>query len=72
MLKYGKAQASLLSLWGYGDWEKELQVLDKLDVCALNEQDLSMQEKDEIRAVQCHVGIEVDDDELDDDELDDE
>ena len=65
VLKYGKAQASLLSLWGYGDWE-ELQVLDKLDVCALNEQELSMQEKDEIRAVQCHVGIEVDDDELDD------
>ena len=59
VLKHGKAQASLLSLWGHGDWEK---VLDKLDVHALNE--LSMQEKDEIRAVQCHVGIEVDDDEF--------
>ena len=64
--KYCKAQASLLVLQGHGDWEKELQVLDKLDVHALNERELSMQEKDEIRAVRRCVGIEVDDDEVDD------
>ena len=44
-------------------------MLDKLDVWALNKQELSMQEKDEIRAVQCGVGIvgiEVEEDDVDD------
>jgi len=40
-----------LALQGHGEWEEDLQVLNKSDVQALNEQELSMQEKDEIRAV---------------------
>ena len=41
-------------------------MLDKLDVQALNEQELSMQEKDEIRVVWRPVGIEVEEDDVDD------
>ena len=32
----------------------------------LNEQQLTMKEKDEIRAVQCHVGIEDNDEDVED------
>jgi len=38
---------------------EDLQVLNKSDVQALNEQELSMQEKDEIRAVWHQAGTEM-------------
>lgn len=38
-------------LRGGGDWELKLQVLEKSDVRALNERELTQQEKDEVAAV---------------------
>ena len=64
--KYRRVWATLLALWGHGDWEEELQVLDQSDVQVLNERQLTMKEKDEIRAVQRHVGIEDNDEDVED------
>ena len=68
-MRYQRAWEASLDLQGHGDWEEELQVLDKSNVRALNEWELTMKEKNEIRVVQCHVGIEVSDDEVDDESV---
>ena len=39
--RYCSAQADLLNLWGHGDWEEELQVLNMSDVRVLIEQELT-------------------------------
>lgn len=41
-------------------------MLDQSDVRALNERELSAQEKDDIRAIRRQVGIEVEEDDVDD------
>lgn len=64
--KYRRARAALLALRGPGDWEDGLRVLDQSDVRALNERELSAQEKDDIRAIRRQVGIEVEEDDVDD------
>lgn len=60
--QYRKARAALLALRGHGDWEQELRVLDQSDVRALNERELSTQEKDQIRAIRRRVGIVIEED----------
>jgi hypothetical protein len=51
----------LLALRGKGEWEQVLQVLERSDVRALNERQMTQQEKDDIEQVRLRVGVNVDD-----------
>ena len=48
-------------LHGPGDWEDKLKVLEKSDVCALNERELNQDEQDEQYQLCQQLGIVVDD-----------
>lgn len=61
--KYKRARSALLKLRGKGTWEDTLQVLEQSDVRALNERELTAQEKEDIRRVRERGGVVV---ELDD------
>jgi hypothetical protein len=55
-LQYNRARAALLALRGRGDWEKVLQVLERSDVRALNERQMTEKEKDDILRVRMRGG----------------
>lgn len=55
--QYRRARDALKSLRGGGDWELELQVLNNQDVRALNERELTQQEKNEANAVHVANGV---------------
>jgi len=59
-LQYRRARYALLKLRGKGAWEDSLKVLEQLDVRALNEREMTAQEKEDIRHVQARVGVVVD------------
>jgi hypothetical protein len=63
-LRYRRARWALLNLRGKGAWEDTLQVLEHSDVRALNERELTAQEKEDIRRVREKAGIIVDGDEV--------
>lgn len=46
-------------LWGPGDWEQVLQVLEKSDVQALNERELNAQEVFEEQQLRARLGTTV-------------
>jgi len=50
-LQYQHSRNALLRLRGHGSWEEKLQVLKQSDVRALNEQEMTAQEKEDIRQV---------------------
>jgi hypothetical protein len=50
-VEYCRAHAALLVLRGKGEWEQVLQVLEKLDVRALNEREMTEQEKLDVQRV---------------------
>lgn len=54
--QYRRARAALFVLRGGGDWEDMLQVLEPSDVRALNERELTQQEKDDIIRVRTRGG----------------
>lgn len=58
-LQYRRARRAVLDLRGHGEWERTLQVLNRLDVRALNERELTQQEKDDIRRVRVRGGGDV-------------
>lgn len=68
-LQYCRARWALIVLRGAGDWEVALPVLNPGDVRALNERQLTEQEKDDERRVRAkrgaHVGTTDDDEEED-------
>ena len=47
-------------LHGAGDWEDKLKVLEKSDICALNERELNWEEQDEQHQLCQQLGIVVD------------
>jgi hypothetical protein len=55
-LQYSRARAALLVLRGKGEWEQVLQVLHRSDVRALNERQMTEQEKDDIRHIRMRGG----------------
>ena len=44
-----------------GEWEQVLQVLERSDVRALNERQMTKQEKDDIERVRLRAGVNADD-----------
>lgn len=68
-LEYCRAREALKSLRGAGSWEAKLKVLEKGDVRALNERELTAQEKDEVRKVRRRGGVVVDEDALEDERV---
>jgi hypothetical protein len=56
-LQYRRAREALLKLRGKGPWEDSLKVLDHLDVRALNERELTAQEKEDIRRLRERNGV---------------
>jgi hypothetical protein len=64
-VKYQRSQATLLKLRGPGSWETTLRVLEPSDVRALNEREMTAQEKEDIRRVQERAGVVTDMDEVD-------
>lgn len=67
--EYCRARQALKSLWGAGEWEVKFKVLEKGDVRALNERELTAQEKDEVRKVRRRGGVVVDEDALEDERV---
>lgn len=67
--EYCRARQALKSLRGAGSWEAKLKVLEKGDVRALNERELTAQEKDEVRKVRQRGGVIVDEDALEDERV---
>jgi len=61
-LRYRRARSALLILRGNGPWEECLRVLEQSDVRALNERELTEQEKEDIRWVRERIGVVVDED----------
>lgn len=59
-LQYCRARAALLVLRGKGDWEQVLRDLDKSDVRALNERQMTVQEKDDIQRIRMRAGRATD------------
>jgi hypothetical protein len=64
-LRYRRAREALLKLRGKGQWEETLQVLEQSDVRALNERELTAQEKEDIRRVRERAGVVLEVDEVD-------
>ena len=60
-IQYCRARTALLVLRGKGEWEQVLQVLERSDVRALNERQMTRQEKDDIERVRLRAGVNVDD-----------
>lgn len=58
-LQYRRAREALMCLRGPGDWEERLRPLEKSDVRALNEHELTEEEKDEVRRVRVRAGAPV-------------
>lgn len=56
-LKYRRARQALKNLRGLGPWELVLQVLDDGDIRALNERELTLQEKNAQEAVHFKNGV---------------
>lgn len=54
---YRRARAAVKKLRGEGPWELKLQVLEKSDIRALNERELTQQEKSEVAAVHAANGV---------------
>jgi len=63
-LQYRRARAALLRLRGNGVWEEVLKVLDPSDVRALNERELTAQEKEEVRQLRERNGVVLEADEV--------
>ena len=59
-LHFNRARTTLFALRGQGEWEKVLQVLEKSDVRALNERQITEQEKDDILRVRMRGGRNTD------------
>jgi hypothetical protein len=59
-VQYCRARTAVMNLRGPGNWENTLQVLNPSDVRALNERELTEQEKDEERRVRAKRGQEKD------------
>lgn len=55
-LQYRRAQEAVKKLRGSGEWEQTLKVLEKSDVRALNERELTAQEKDEVHKLREWLG----------------
>lgn len=55
-LQYRHSRDALLKLRGHGTWEQILRVLEPSDVRALNEREMTAQEKEDIRRVQEKAG----------------
>ena len=51
MLQYRRSHDALLWLRGPGSWEDKLKVLEQSDVKALNEREMTAQEKEDVRRV---------------------
>ncbi|KIM81446.1 hypothetical protein PILCRDRAFT_53455, partial [Piloderma croceum F 1598] len=62
-VQYCRARAAMVQLQGHGHWETTLQVLNQSDVRALNERELTEQEKDDERRVRARSGKEMEDSE---------
>jgi hypothetical protein len=61
-LQYRRSRGALLRLRGQGSWEDKLQVLEQSDVRALNEREMTAQEKEDICRVRERAGVvEADD-----------
>jgi hypothetical protein len=58
-LQYRRARNALLKLRGNGPWEDSLKVLEQSDVRALNERELTAQEKEDVRRVRERIGLVV-------------
>jgi hypothetical protein len=56
-LLYRRSRDALLKLRGHGLWEDTLRVLETSDVRALNEREMTAQEKVDIRRVQERAGV---------------
>jgi hypothetical protein len=69
--QYCRARAAILQLRGPGDWEDMLQVLHQSDVRALNERELTEQEKYDERRVRAANGAAMENSENEDEEVDD-
>jgi len=63
-LQYRRARAAILKLRGNGPWEDVLKVLDHSDVRALNERELTAQEKEDIRRVRERNGVVLEADDI--------
>ena len=63
-LQYRRARDALLKLRGKGPWEDTLKVLEQSDVRALNERELTAQEREDIRRLRERNGVVVADDEV--------
>ena len=61
-LQYRRSRNALVKLRDHGPWEDILRVLEVSDVRALNEREMTAQEKDDIRRVQDKVGVVGEDD----------
>jgi hypothetical protein len=59
-LQYCHARTALLALRGKGEWEQVLQVLERSDIRALNERQMTEQEKDDIERVRLRAGVTTD------------
>ncbi|KIM75537.1 hypothetical protein PILCRDRAFT_78724, partial [Piloderma croceum F 1598] len=70
-VQYCRARAAMVQLRGHGHWETTLQVLNQSDVRALNEHELTEQEKDDERRVRARSGKEMEDSEDEEEELED-
>ena len=58
-LQYRRSRDALLKLRGHGPWEDTLRVLERSDVRALNEREMTAKEKEDIRRVQDRAQAEV-------------
>lgn len=54
---YHRARGAVKKLRGRGSWEAKLQVLDKSHIRALNERELTQQEKNEVAAIHAANGV---------------
>lgn len=68
-VQYCRARAAMVQLRGPGHWETTLQVLNQSDVRALNERELTEQEKEDERRVRARSGNEMEDSEDEEEEL---
>jgi hypothetical protein len=60
-VQYRRLREALKKLHGAGDWEDKLKVLEKSDICTLNERELNRKEQDEQYQLRQWLGIIIDD-----------
>jgi hypothetical protein len=60
-LHYRRAREGVKKLRGPGEWEQKLRVLEKSDVRALNERELTQQEKDDVEQLRSRLGTNTGD-----------